>query len=137
MDNEQLHEYCRTWVEWCRTRKYYTVPMPKNILARLQQSPSGPMPNGINDPDMQFFNMAIHTLVDMGQYDDEFVCFYFCYIEGRRGVKREADRLKISRATYYNRINAFARRVCSMSNSLKVAHEAMKNSNNQIDKIQD
>jgi len=82
-------------------------------------------PSGRNDPDMQFFNMAIHTLADMEEHKEQFACFHFCYIEGRRGVKREAERLKISRRTYYNYVGQFARRAISMSRSLKTVQVAM------------
>ena len=119
MDNKELHQYCLDWVEWCRTRKYYTTPTPKNILARLQPSPSKAEPNGRNDPDMQFFNMAIHTLVDIGGNEEKYACFYFCYVLNARNIKTLTNELKISRQTYYNRVNDFARRAQSMARTLK------------------
>lgn len=125
MNDKELHQHCINWVEWCRTRGYYLAPGAKNILARMQPHRPGTPPNARNDPDMQFFNMAVHTLADMKEYAKEFACFSFCYVERRRGVKREAARLDICRKTYYNHINAFARKAVSMSLSLKSAHAAM------------
>jgi hypothetical protein len=125
MDNKKLHQHCVDWAHWCYTRKFYVTPAAKNILARMQPSKVGQPPDARNDPDMQFFNMAIHTLAAMQEHQDTFVCFSLCYIEQRANIKREAANLNICRRTYYNRVNAFARRALSMSASLKAAHGAM------------
>jgi hypothetical protein len=126
MDDKELHQYCVAWVEWCRTRRYYCTPKQKNILARLQPSASGEVPDAPNSADMQYFNMAIHTLAEMSEHKTQFACFSFCYLEGRRGVKVKAASLNICRKTYYNHVAAFARRAWSMSLSLKSAQAAMR-----------
>ena len=44
------------------------------------------------------------------------------YIEQADHVKRQADKLGISRPTYYNRSRSFARKALSLSQSLKRVH---------------
>lgn len=129
MTDQQLDAYCKAWATWCYTRKYYVRPGGKNILARMQPSRSGIEPNARNDPDMQFFNMAIHTLADMKEYVDGMVCFTLHYLDHPEYVKVEAAKLQISRVTYYNRVKAFARRAYSMSHSLKRVHESLNAAN--------
>jgi hypothetical protein len=90
----------------------------------MQPSKTGLPPNARLNPDMQFFNAAIHTLGDMIEHRDGHVCFNLYYVQQADYVKREADRLGISRVTYYNRIKSFARKAYSMSVSLKTAYLA-------------
>lgn len=124
MNDKELHQRCIDWIEWCRTRGYYLAPGAKNILARMQPSRSGTPPNARNDPDMQFFNMAIHAMADMSGHKELFVCFSLYYIEHAPDVKVEAERLEISRPTYYNRARSFARKAHSLSVSIKEVHKA-------------
>lgn len=126
MNDQELESHCQEWVQWCYTRGFYVKPGAKNILARMQPSKSGKEPNARNNPDMQFFNMAIHTIADMKEHKAELVCFNLYYVDHADNVKAEANRLGISRPTYYNRAKAFARKAYSMSLSLKAAYEVMK-----------
>jgi hypothetical protein len=125
MTDQELHAYCIEWVEWCRTRGFYLKPGAKNILARMQPSKSGREPNARNYPDMQFFNMAIHAIADMSENRNLLACFNLYYVDHAPNVKAEANKLGISRPTYYNRAKAFARKAYSMSLSLKQAHKHM------------
>lgn len=132
MNDHELEVYCQRWVQWCFTRGFYLKPGAKNILARMQPSKSGKEPNARNDPDMQYFNMAIHAIADMPEYADGLVCFNLYYVDHADNVKVEAHRLGISRPTYYNRAKAFARKAHSLSISLKTAHELMSNTGEVI-----
>lgn len=123
MTDQQLHEYCTEWVSWCFTRRFYLKPGAQNILARMQPSRSGIAPNGRNNPDMQFFNMAIHALADMREHAEGLACFNLYYCDQAANIKREADRLGIARSTYYRRITSFARKAYDMSASIKRVHE--------------
>ncbi|RFP32431.1 hypothetical protein [Duganella sp. BJB476] len=122
MDDRLLNQYCLDWVHWCYTRRYYIAPGGKSALAAMQPSKTGLPPNARLDPDMQFFNMAIHTLADMKDHRDAMVCFNLFYVEQADNVKRLADKLGISRPTYYNRVKSFARRAFILAQSLKKAH---------------
>lgn len=124
MNDKQLHEYCKEWATWCYTRRYYLKPGAQNILARMQPSRCGIEPNARNNPDMQFFNMAVHTLADMSEHAAGLTCFNLMYVEQAEYVKREADKLDIARSTYYRRATAFARQAYSLSISIKRVHEA-------------
>ncbi len=126
MSDQELNAYCEEWVNWCYTRRFYLQPAAQNILARMQPSKSGEPPNARNDPNMQYFNMAIHAMADMSAHQETFACFKLCYIEQSNNVKRLAVQLGISRPTYYNRAKAFARKAFSMSLSLKRATESMR-----------
>jgi hypothetical protein len=122
MTDQQLHTHCLEWASWVYTRRFYLKPGAQNILARMHPSKAGREPNARNNPDMQFFNMAVHTLADMTEYKDGLACFSLMYIEQADHVKRQADNLGISRPTYYNRSRAFARKALSLARSLKRVH---------------
>lgn len=137
MDDRMLHQYCLDWVHWCYTRRYYIAPGGKSALGNMQPSKTGLPPNARNNPDMQFFNMALHTLADMKEHYDGMVCFNLFYVEHGDCVKRTADKLGIARSTYYRRIIAFARKAYSMAQSLKAAHNASESVALKRDKIDD
>ncbi|MFS2007953.1 hypothetical protein ACEN9F_30535 [Duganella sp. CT11-25] len=122
MDDRLLNQYCLDWVYWCYTRRYYIAPGGKSVLASMQPSKTGLPPNARLDPDMQFFNMAVHTLADMKEHRDAMVCFNLYYVEQADNVKRLADQLGISRPTYYNRVKSFARKALVLAQSLKKVH---------------
>lgn len=126
MNDQQLHSYCQEWAAWCVTRRFYLKPGAQNVLARMQPSRSGREPNGKNNPDMQYFNMAVHALADMPEYAEGLACFNLFYVEQAPNVKREADKLGIARSTYYRRIVSFARKAYSMSISIKRVHEMQR-----------
>ncbi|CUI04693.1 hypothetical protein BN2497_4163 [Janthinobacterium sp. CG23_2] len=123
MNDQQLHAYCLEWTSWCFTRRFYIKPGAQSLLARMQPSRSGVEPNARNNPDMQYFNMAIHALADMEENVDTLRCFSLMYVEQADHVKRQADMLGISRPTYYNRARAFGRKAMSLAISLKRVHE--------------
>lgn len=118
-----LDALCWDWVRWCVTRKYYIRAPGKSILARLQPYKGGKEPNARNHPDLQFFNMAVHALAEMPQHQAGFAVFWVHYMGEGEVVKRAADKLGISRSTYYERISKFAKEAQSMSQSLKRVHE--------------
>ncbi|PUA19598.1 hypothetical protein [Glaciimonas sp. PCH181] len=125
MTDKELNAYCEAWVNWCYTRRFYLQPGAQNILARMLPSKTGAPPNARNDPDMQFFNMAIHAMADMPKHANGFACFKITYIEQPDSIKRAAANLEIDRSTFYRRANAFAKKAYSMRGSLKAAHHAM------------
>jgi predicted DNA-binding protein YlxM (UPF0122 family) len=120
-ENEFLDQYCREWVIWSSTRRFYGQPPSKSVLARMQASKTGKEPNARNHPDMPYFNMAVHTLADMAQHKARHLAFSAHYLGEDEVVKRVADRLGISRQTYYEHVKRFAKDAYSMSQSLKRA----------------
>lgn len=120
---DAVEELCWEWVRWCVTRKFYMRPPGQSILARLQPSKSGKEPNGRNDADLQYFNMAVHTLGDMPKHQDAFAAFMVYYMGEGEVVKRAADKLGVSRSTFYERVKKFAVAAQSMSVSIKRVHE--------------
>lgn len=123
MNDQKLHAYCLEWADWCNTRRFYLKPGGQNVLARMQPSRSGNEPNARNNPDMQYFNMAIHALADMKEYAEGLACFKLFYVDQAVNIKREADKLGVARSTYYRRRVAFARKAYSMSISIKRVQE--------------
>lgn len=121
MDNGQLDALCQEWAHWCFTRRFYMKPSSQNLLARMQPSKSGREPNGRNSAHMQHFNQALHALSTDAQYADELACFRLMYVEQADHIKREADKLGITRQTYYNRSRAFARRAWVLSVQIRQA----------------
>lgn len=122
MNDRLLNQLCLDWVHWCYTRRFYIAPGGKSQLGVMQPSKLREPPDARNNADMQFFNMAVHTLADMKEHHDAMVCFNLYYIEQADNIKRKADELGISRPTYYNRVKAFARKAYVLSLSLKAAH---------------
>lgn len=125
MTDGEIDAYCLDWQAWCKSRGFYIRPGPKNILARNMPSRVGLPPNARNSADMQFFNMALHMLGDMGEYKAKVACFNLYYpLEGERAenVKKIADEMGIHRVTYYKRVISFARKAMTMSRSLKAFH---------------
>lgn len=125
MSDGEIDAYCLQWQHWCKTRGYYLQLNAKNILARMQPSKMMLPPNGRNDPDMQFFNMALHALGSMREHGLGLQCFNLYYpSEGEKAdnIKRIADSMGIARSTYYRRVLSFARKAYSLSISLKEFH---------------
>jgi hypothetical protein len=119
MDNHQLDGLCQEWASWCFTRRFYTKLGSQSLLARLHPSKSGKEPDARNSAHMQHFNRAVHALAEDPQYADQLACFRLMYVEEADHIKRQADKLGISRPTYYNRSRAFARRAWALSLQLK------------------
>lgn len=130
---DPVAEYCYEWVRWCETRRFYIRSSSSGILARLQPSKVGREPNARNHPDMQYFNMAIHTLADMGKWAAKFKAFDAYYRGDGEVVKRIADQLGIGRRTYYDHVKSFADAAYKMADSIKTAHEAMSGQPAAID----
>lgn len=125
---DHIAEYCVDWVRWCETRKFYIRPPAKNILARMQPAKTGREPNARNHPDMQYFNMAIHTLADMPKYKAEWEAFKSYYFGADQVAKRAASDLGIGLRTYYDHVKRFSHAAYAMAGSLKKMHEAMTTS---------
>lgn len=128
MNDRMLNQYCLDWVHWCYTRRYYIAPGGKSALGNMQPSKTGLPPDARNSADMQFFNMAVHTMADMPKHNDAAICFSLYYVEHASHIKREAEKLGIARSTYYRRVLSFARKAYSMAQSLKEVHAS------QVDK---
>lgn len=122
LNDNQIDAYCLDWVRWCDTRKFYLRPAPQGLLARMQPSKNGVEPNIRNDPDMAFFNSAIHAQADMPEHAEGYACFKAKYIETDELIKVHVDKMDISRMTYYRRARAFARKALSLAGSLKRVH---------------
>ena len=120
MNDRLLNQYCLDWVKWCKSRCFFNNG--KREDSGHEPGTTGLPPDARLNPDMQFFNMAIHALADMREHRDGMACFSLFYVEQDICIKREADRLGIARSTYYRRIIAFARRAYSMAQSIKRVH---------------
>ena len=123
MNDQQLHAYCLEWTSWCFTRRFYIKPSAQSLLARMQPSRTGVEPNARNNPDMQYFNMAVHALADMKEHAEGLACFNLFYVDQAPNVKVEADKLGVARSTYYRRVRAFARKAYLLSVSIKRVSE--------------
>lgn len=123
MDNGQLDGLCQEWASWCFTRRFYLKPGSQSLLARMHPSKSGREPNARNSALMQHFNQALHAFAADPQYAEELACFRLMYVEEADHIKRQADKLGISRPTYYNRARAFARRSWVLALQLRNAQQ--------------
>lgn len=117
MTDQELHAYAESWLRWCRTRKYYIALAAPSILARLQPQKLGEPPDAELSAELQWFNMAVHTLADMR--DEDYECFKKYYIERAKNIKEVAHKLGIGTRTFYDRRLRFVRKAISMGVSLK------------------
>lgn len=123
MTNQELHAHCMQWAYWSHTRKYLAPPVPQNILAQMQPRTRAPKePDGPMDPDMAFFNMAVHGLAD--EEPAEAMCFALYYFHGIRPVKTIAGAMGIGTRTFYDRLHRFARRAHKLAATIKRVHLA-------------
>lgn len=123
---DPIAEYCQEWVRWCDTRRLYIRPPTKSLLARLQPSKTGVEPNARNHADMQYFNMAVHTLSEMKKWQREWPAFYVHYMGPGQVVKVTAADLGIGVRTYYDHITRFSRAAYTMAQSIKRVQESMQ-----------
>lgn len=136
MTNCELDSICQEWASWCFTRRFYLKPGSQSLLGRMHPSKAGREPNGRNSPHMQHFNHAVHALADDQRYAAELACFRLMYVEEADHIKRQADKLGISRPTYYNRSRAFARRAWELSQQIRRAQHGNMDSS-EIDHERD
>ena len=120
-------QLCWEWVRWCETRRFYIKNVTHGLLgAAAGGGGSGREPNARNDPDLQYFNMAVHTLRDMPEHRGEWLAFEYFYLKPDQVVKRTADQLGVGVRTYYDLVRRFGRRAFKLYPSLKKAHEQMQ-----------
>lgn len=122
---DPIAEYCKEWVRWLQTRRFYGPRPARSTLARLLPSKSGPEPNARNHPGMQYFNMAIHTLSDMPDWKREWPAFQAHYLGKGLPAKTAADELGIGRRTYYDHIKRFAEAAYGMAYSIMRVQEQL------------
>ncbi|MFM0020896.1 hypothetical protein [Paraburkholderia azotifigens] len=125
MNDHQIDEYCDRWLWWCLTRRLYVPSGKLNILARLQPRRSPVRETDARlDPEMPYFNSALHGLFDEEGREDEAACFLGVYWYDAK-IKQVAAELKCARGTVYNRARKFAQDAIRMSKALRKAQDAM------------
>lgn len=125
MNDQDLHSYCVRWTGWRASRRLYVKPSAGNVLARLQPSRLGEVPDAALDPRMQFFEMAVATMREMPEHDEVMACFWLFYVERTRCIKQVAARLGIGRRTFYDRVRRAARMVFELAVAIEKAQQAM------------
>ena len=122
LNDHQLDAHCLDWVRWCDTRKFYLRPAAQGLLGRMQPSKTKEEPNIRNNPDMAFFNAAVHSLADMPDHAEGYACFRAKYMQTDELIKVHVAKMQISRVTYYTRARSFARKALSLADGLKRVH---------------
>lgn len=115
MNDKDLHNYCLRWATWRYTRRFYLKPSSMNLLARMQPSKSGREPNARLDADMQHFNSAVSALMTSDEHKPDMACFWSFYVDQDNHIKVVADKMGISRQTYYDRVKRASRKAWRMS----------------------
>jgi hypothetical protein len=123
MNDQDLHGYCLRWVAWRMSRRLYVKPATKNVLARLQPSKVGEVPDAALDPRMQFVEMAVAAMREMPEHQSDMACFWLFYIERVRCIKQVAARMGIGRRTFYDRVRRAARMVTELAIAIEKAQE--------------
>lgn len=131
MTDQEIHIHSLQWAHWCYTRRFFAPPVPQNILAQFQKRDRPPQePDGPLDPDLAFFNMAVHGLAE--EEPEAAICFSLYYFHGYRPVKTIAATLGIGRQTFYDRLHRFARRAHKMAATIKRVHLDASNATKEL-----
>jgi len=122
---DPVTQHCWDWVRWCETRHLYLTSRTQGTLATLIPSTSrGREPNARLDPDMPYFNMAVHMLAEMREHADDWLAFKHYYLLPDRLVKQTVAELGIGTRTYYDRVKRFGKRAMALAPVIKGVHEA-------------
>lgn len=125
MNEADIDAYVDRWVFWCATRRLLAPTVKSNILARLQPSKSRSRePDAFMDPEMPYFNMAVHALCEQQENEKAAAAFLGIYWY-RANIKGLARDHQCARGTVYNRARSFARRAMAMRETIRKVHESM------------
>lgn len=106
-ENQAQHLFCLEWAEWHRSRRLFAPPVPKNILVRLQQQPTGEVPDASLSSDLSFFNLAV-----LSQEESKAkTIFYLYYVHRARNIKMVAEDMGMSTSMWYRLMRDFRARV--------------------------
>lgn len=119
MNDQELHAFCQNWRPWAESRCFYAPPVPPNILAALIPHPVRQAPDAEILPEMSFFNLAVHGLLE--DYPQEAECFTVFYWYNAKNIKHLAGKIGISRVAFYDRTKKFARQAIKLSRRVKAA----------------
>lgn len=126
--DRDLDALCESWVQWCRTRRFYgPAPLRGTVLGRLSGSSTRPMAQ-VDVPcsaEMAAFHIA-YTCQPPEALDRQVFDAY--YVHRIKPVKRVADALGVSRQHFYALLAAFRVRVANAAENVmadnQVAHQA-------------
>ena len=102
-DNQALHMFCQEWASWHHSRRLFAPPVPKNILVRLQQRPTGVVPDASLSSDLSFFNLSVLAQEESRSK----LIFYLYYIHGARSIKQVAKSMNMSSSMWYRLMRDF------------------------------
>jgi transcriptional regulator of acetoin/glycerol metabolism len=120
--DQQLHAHCVRWQQGLRTRRLLAPPQQRpNILARMQPHQVRPQPDGPMSADMALFDLAVRSLPD-GVDKAALIAFYG---PRRLPVKTLADRLGVSRRTFYKAVKRAQQAAWELSLRLAQAQQVV------------
>jgi hypothetical protein len=102
-EDKRIHEFCIRWAAWHRKRRIWAPPVPKNLLVRMQNLPSGEPPDAELSAGASYFNLALLGMPE-GRPKD---AFYYYYLSHIRPVKLIAEELKVSEQGFYKMLKTF------------------------------
>jgi len=113
--NQELHLFCVDWGEWHRSRRLFAPPVPPTILARLQPSRVGEVPDARLSADLSYFNLSV---LAQPESTGKLAMYYF-YVHQLRPIKAVAAEMGISTQGFYKamrkaRAEAFRSYECVM-----------------------
>lgn len=107
----EVDTMCREWAAWSATRHRFGAPRlnPGSSMEQFHRVPSsaGDQRSGYCSRDLAVFNWAVINHEDQ----DGRAIFEAHFLRRDAHIKRIAMELGIARATWYRRVNAFARSV--------------------------
>jgi hypothetical protein len=102
-EDQRIHELCERWGQWHRSRKLFAPPVPKNLLVRLQNLPSGEPPDAELSASASYFNLALLAMPE-GRSKQSFYLYYLARV---RPVKLLADEFDITTQAFYKMLKGF------------------------------
>jgi hypothetical protein len=120
---ENAHIMAEQWKVWCDSKKFFVKSPSKNLLARMMPAPPERDVDGELSAELAYFNMAIHSLVDMGDTDANPFLYY--YWRRARNIKAVAHKLGIGRRTFYKARDRFAMKALRLARNFRSMSESV------------
>lgn len=102
-EDQRIHEFCDRWGQWHRSRRLFAPAVPKNLLVRLQNLPSGEVPDAELSASASYFNLALLAMPD-GRPKEAFYLYYHARV---RPVKLLADHFGVTTQGFYKMLKTF------------------------------
>lgn len=104
-EDDRINELVAKWSSWHRSRRLFAPALPKSILARMQPSPMGEVPDADLSACASYFNLALLAMPE-GKPKQ---AFYLMYLHRVRPAKLIMEALDMEKSQFYDMVKKFRR----------------------------